>query len=215
MIKISPSILSCDFANLGVDIKRLDKSSAEYIHIDVMDGHFVPNLTFGPPVIKALRSYTEKIFDVHLMISNPQKFLDDYIESGADILMVHHQIKADKIDILKYIRSKNIKSGIVFNPDISIEKIEDYFPYVDQILLMSVFPGFGGQKFIEASLERGAIVSEKIKKSGYDIDLEIDGGVNLENVGKIKEAGFNVLVSGSTIFKSVDIETVINDLKTI
>lgn len=213
LVKVAPSILSCDFSKMGEEIQRLDRSACDYIHVDVMDGHFVPNLTFGPPVIQAIRKFTKKIFDVHLMISEPDKYLDVYAKSGADILGIHEEIAYDKIELLKKIRSLGIKASLTYNPNTSLEGIEKYFPYVDQILLMSVFPGFGGQKFIEGTLERGVQVRSRIQKSGFPIDLEIDGGVSDVNASRIREAGFNVLVSGNALFQAPSLDAMIRKLK--
>ncbi len=214
-VKIAPSILSCNFAKMGEELKWLDQSECEYIHVDVMDGHFVPNLTFGPPVIRAIRPCTKKIFDVHLMISEPEKYLEAYASAGADIIGIHVEVKYDKIELLKKIRSLGKRASLTFNPDTSLEGVEKYFPYVDQILLMSVFPGFGGQKFIEESLVRGKSVSDKIGKSGWSIDLEIDGGVSEANAAKIKQAGFNILVAGNAVFHASSPMDMIHTLRTI
>lgn len=212
-VKVAPSILSCDFSRMGEEIQKLDRSSCDYIHVDVMDGHFVPNLTFGPPVIKAIRAFTKKPFDVHLMISEPEKYLEVYAAAGANILGIHVEIAHDKIELLKKIRSLGLKASLTYNPNTPLEGVETYFPWVDQILIMSVFPGFGGQKFIEESLERGAQVRNWIKKSGYAIDLEIDGGVSDMNAERIREAGFNVLVSGNALFQAPSMEGMIQKLK--
>ncbi len=213
VIKIAPSVLSSDFSKLGLELKDLDQTSCEYIHLDVMDGHFVPNLTFGPPIIKAIRPYSNKVFDVHLMMSEPEKYLIAFKEAGADILGIHREIKANVFSLLQQIRNLGMRASITYNPDTSIDDIEDFFPYVDQILIMSVFPGFGGQKFIETSLDRGRMIREKIDRAKVSIDLEIDGGVNLKNISEIKKAGFNVIVSGSTIFEAKDREAIITQLR--
>lgn len=213
---ISPSILSADFSNLQKDIIKLEKSSCPYIHVDVMDGHFVSNISFGPLIIKSIRPYSDKIFDVHLMISQPSKYVNAFIDAGADIISIHTEIGENTISILQEITAKKIKSGIVYNPDTNIEGIEKYFPYVDQIILMSVFPGFAGQKFIPETLDRGKKVFEKIQdfsnKTGKKIDLEIDGGVGEDNIAEIKKAGFNIAVAGSYIFKNSNFETQIQKL---
>lgn len=181
-----------------------------------MDGHFVQNITFGGIVVKSIRSYSKKIFDVHLMISSPSKYVDSFIDAGADIISIHREIKEGIIPTLEKIRSQNIKAGIVYNPDTDIKDIEDYFPHIDQVILMSVFPGFAGQKFIPETLTRGKQVRQKIdtffEKTAKKIDLEIDGGVNDQNIKQIKEAGFNIAVAGSYVFKNKDIEEPISKL---
>lgn len=207
---ISPSILSADFSNLQKEVSNLENSSCQYIHIDVMDGHFVQNITFGAVVVNSIRPHSKKTFDVHLMISSPSKYVGSFIDAGADIISIHREVKEDIIPTLQEIRSQNIKAGIVYNPDTDIEDIEKYFPYIDQIILMSVFPGFAGQKFILETLNRGKQVRQKINnffsKTGKKIDLEIDGGVNDQNIKQIKEAGFNIAVAGSYVFNNKDIE---------
>ena len=213
--KIAPSILSADFSNLKWEVERLQKSLADYIHIDVMDGHFVPNHTIGPTVIKSIRKYTQKVFDVHLMINNPEKYLESYIQVGADIIGIHIEIKADKINLLKKIRQANKKSCLVFNPNTSLEKIEMYFPYLDQITLMGVMPGFSGQTLMPQIFERGREVVKKIRASEYDIDLEIDGGVSFDNLNLFKQIGFNVIVSGSTLYREKNFYRAIKRLKSV
>ncbi len=201
MEKISVSILSADFMNLESAIESINASDIEYIHLDVMDGHFVPNLTFGYELISNIKKKTSKKLDTHLMISNPEKYIDHYIDSGSNILSIHQEISSDVIPILEKIRANKVMPGLVFNPDTPIDNIEKYFPYVDQILLMSVFPGFAGQKFIPETLERGKQVRDKINASKYSIDLEIDGGVSEKNIEEIRKAGFNIFVSGSYLFR--------------
>lgn len=207
---VAPSILSADFSNLQRDISKLGNSSCNYIHIDVMDGHFVPNISFGLPIIKSIRSYTDKVFDVHLMISCPSKYIKDFVFAGADIISIHREITEDIFSNLEKIKQNKVKAGIVYNPDTDLADIEEYFPHVDQIILMSVFPGFAGQKFIPNALKRGKEVSKKINnffsKTGKKIDLEIDGGVDDNNIKQIKESGFNIAVAGSYIFKNSDFE---------
>jgi len=201
-IKISPSILSGDFSQLGKEIKRLEEGGADMIHVDVMDGHFVPNLTIGPPVIKSLRKYTNLTFDVHLMISPVHKYIKDYAEAGADIITVHPEATDNLKDSISLIKSFNKKVGVSLNPDTKIDVIKKNLSDVDLILIMSVHPGFGGQKFIPDVINKIKDLKLIKEKNNLNFDIEVDGGINFENSKSVINAGANILVSGTTIFKS-------------
>ena len=200
-IQVSPSILAADFSQLGNEIKRLEEGGADLIHVDVMDGHFVPNLTIGPPVIKALKKKSKILFDVHLMISPVHKYIEDYSNAGADIITIHPEATNNlKSSILK-IKELNKKAGVSLNPETNIDVILNELDKIDLILIMSVNPGFGGQKFMPEVLSKIKQLKEIQSQKGLDFDIEIDGGINFENCSLAKKAGANILVSGSTVFK--------------
>ena len=200
-IKISPSILSADFSKLGSEIQDLEKAKADLIHIDVMDGHFVPNITIGPEVINKLRKYTSLPFDVHLMISPVDNFIKDFAEAGADIITIHPEATNNLVNSIKKIKSYNKKAGVSLNPETSVEKVLTVLNLIDLVLIMSVNPGFGGQKFIKETLEKVKILKKEIDSKNLKTQIEIDGGINFENAKIAKEAGVNIIVSGTTIFK--------------
>ena len=200
-VKISPSILSADFSNLGREIQNLERAKADLIHIDVMDGHFVPNITIGPEVINKLRKYTSLPFDVHLMISPVHDFIKNFADAGADIITIHPEATNDLVSSIKKIKSYNKKVGVSLNPETSVDKALPILSMIDLVLIMSVNPGFGGQKFMEETLEKVKVLRKEIDTKKFKTQIEIDGGINFENAKKAKKAGVNILVSGTTIFK--------------
>ena len=214
-IQISPSILSADFSQLGNEIKRLEEGGADMIHVDVMDGHFVPNLTIGPPVIKALRKQCSIKFDVHLMISPVHKYIEAYSDAGADIITIHPEATDNLGESILKIKSLNKKVGVSLNPETKIDLIIDYLEKIDLVLIMSVNPGFGGQKFMPEVLDKIRELKKIQSKNNLNFDIEIDGGINFDNCQSVIEAGANILVSGTTVFKSNngDIKKNINLLK--
>jgi len=214
-IQISPSILSADFSQLGNEIKRLEEGGADMIHVDVMDGHFVPNLTIGPPVIKALRKQCSIKFDVHLMISPVHKYIEAYADAGADIITIHPEATNNLEESISKIKSLNKQVGVSLNPESKLDLITNYLEKIDLVLIMSVNPGFGGQKFMPEVLDKVKQLKEIKSKKNMNFDIEIDGGINFDNCQSAIEAGANILVSGTTVFKSNngDIKKNINLLK--
>ena len=216
-IQISPSILSADFSQLGNEIKRLEEGGADMIHVDVMDGHFVPNLTIGPPVIKALRNHTKLPFDVHLMIKPVHKYIKSYAEAGANIITIHPEATESLKDSIKHIKELGKKVGVSLNPDTKTEIVKKFLSEIDLILIMSVHPGFGGQKFIPEVLSKIEELKDIKLKENLKFDIEVDGGIDFNNSKLVIEAGANILVSGTTIFKNNngDIKKNIETLKSI
>ena len=216
-IQISPSILSADFSQMGNEINRLEEGGADMIHVDVMDGHFVPNLTIGPPVIKTLRKYSKLPFDVHLMISPVHKYIKDYADAGADIITIHPEATDNLINSIKHIKELKKKVGVSLNPDTKINVIKNLLDQIDLVLIMSVFPGFGGQKFMPEVISKIKELGKIKKQKNLNYDIEVDGGINFTNYKSVIEAGANILVSGTTIFKenNGDIKKNIDSLKLI
>ncbi len=213
-IQIAPSILSADFSKMGEEVLSLERCGADVVHCDVMDGVFVNNITFGIKMVEDLRKITKLPLDCHLMIVHPEKYVERFAKAGADIITVHYEACQDNLkEVLKLIQSTGVKCGAVINPDTPVEKIADVIPLCDMVLIMSVFPGFGGQKFIPEALDKLRQVKAIVEKCGKEIDVEIDGGVTEENVAEIKAAGANVIVAGSSVFKASDRAACIAKLK--
>ncbi|MDU6295674.1 ribulose-phosphate 3-epimerase [Clostridium celatum] len=214
MIKIAPSILSADFSKLGEEVVRLHEAGADFIHIDVMDGKFVPNITFGMPVIKAIRNKTNKVFDVHLMIDNPQSYIDEFIAAGADIITLHYEAEKHLDRAISYIKSKGVKAAVALNPATPTFVLKDIIGNLDMVLIMSVNPGFGGQKFIPYSINKIKEVKEMaIAANNSDILIQVDGGIDENNVQSVIDAGANVIVAGSAVFGDGNIEANIKALR--
>ena len=213
MVKIAPSILSADFRRLKEEIKAVEEAGADMIHIDVMDGHFVPNITVGPLVVKAARASTNLVLDVHLMIENPDQYITDFYKAGSDIITVHVEASRHLNRTIRSIKELNIKTGVVLNPSTSLCTVDNVIEDVDMVLLMSVNPGFGGQKFIPSTLKKIKSLKDQIVKRGLNVEIEVDGGVTEDNARDIINSGVDILVAGSTVFKSKNYKETIKNLR--
>lgn len=213
MIKIAPSILSADFSQLGDEVKKVEAAGADMIHIDVMDGHFVPNLTFGPPVIAALRKVTKLPFDVHLMVRNPQDLIDPFVKAGADIITLHAETSPHLHRLIQNVKELGVKAAVALNPSTSLSAIEEILDELDMILIMSVNPGFGGQKFISSALNKIERLRAILNQRNLAVDIQVDGGINEGTAAQVVAAGANVLVAGSAIYGSADMARTIQILK--
>ena len=210
MIKLAPSILSADFARLLEDVKKVEKAGCEYLHIDVMDGHFVPNITLGPAIVKSLRRDVNMVFDTHLMIENPDYYIKDFVDAGSDLIVVHAEACRHLHRTIQNIKSYNVKVGVALNPATSIESIKHIIEDVDMVLIMTVNPGFGGQSFIESMLEKIKELKQLIDDKNLNVDIQVDGGIKPDNIHKVVEAGANIIVAGSAIFNSENIEETVS-----
>ena len=213
MIKISPSVLACDFSRFGEEVKKVEEAGAELLHLDIMDGMFVPNISFGPDVIRSVRKQSKMIFDVHLMIEEPARYISNFVSAGADIITIHYESCKDPEAVLKQIRAAGKKAAISLKPATPASVVDPLLPYVDMVLIMTVEPGFGGQKFMLPMMEKVSAVREMIRTGGYEIDIQVDGGINAQTAKIAAAAGANVLVAGSSVFGAKDTKKAIDEIR--
>ncbi len=212
MVKISPSILACDFSRMGEEIKRIERFS-DYLHVDVMDGIFVPNISFGMPVISSIRKTTDMFFDVHLMIDRPERYIDDFVKCGADLITIHYESTKDPAAVLKKIRACGKKAGLSIKPKTDVSVVLPLLPLCDLVLVMTVEPGFGGQKFMHDMMPKVKALRDAVEKDGLDVEIEVDGGINKETVKEAAKAGADVFVAGSSVFAAEDAEKAISEIR--